>query len=137
MGYHALSEVLGIDEPANIAALIETVRHGLPSEGIAILSNKLGLKSSELSKFLHISHRTTQRYQGKVLDLNASDRLLTLARVFAECIDTFGSEKIAVEWLKRPNKALGNATPLEYLDTNEGADFVKKLLIRIDYGVHS
>ncbi len=137
MSYHALAQVLGIAEPLNVGELISTVRHGLPSEGIDALSAKLGITPRELSKYLHVSHKTLQRHHGKLLDLNISDRLLTIAKVYAECVDVFESEEVSVHWLKTPLAAIGNATPLEYLDTNEGADFVRKLLVRIDYGVFS
>jgi putative toxin-antitoxin system antitoxin component (TIGR02293 family) len=137
MGYHALAEVLGINEPATDVDLVEVVRHGLPSEGIAALSIKLGITHRELSKHLHVSLKTLQRHQGKVLDINVSDRLLTIARVYSECIDVFGTEEVSVQWLKSPIPALGNVRPLDYLDTNAGADMVMTLLRRIDYGVFS
>ena len=137
MGYHALAEVLGINEPATDADLIEVVRHGLPSEGIALLSAKLGISPRELSTHLHVSHKTLQRHKGKVLDINVSDRLLTLACVYAKCVEIFGTDEISARWLKSPVAALGNARPLDYLDTNAGAGMVMSLLGRIEYGVYS
>jgi putative toxin-antitoxin system antitoxin component (TIGR02293 family) len=137
MGYHALAEALGITEPTNEKDLIEVIRHGLPSVGIAALSEKLDITPRELSKYLHVSHKTLQRHEGKVLDINVSDRLITIALVYSECIDVFGTGEISVRWLKSPIPALGNVRPLDYLDTNAGADMVMTLLRRIDYGVFS
>jgi len=137
MGYRALAEVLNIDEPMTSVDLVEVVRNGLPSVGIAALSAKLGITPRELSKHLHLSFKTVQRHQGKLLDINVSDRLLTIALVYGECLDVFGTEEVSVQWLKSPVPALGNSRPLDYLDTNAGADMVMTLLRRIDYGVFS
>jgi hypothetical protein len=43
MSYHAVAEVPGIEEPRSNVELIDIVRHGLPSEGVTVLSNKLGI----------------------------------------------------------------------------------------------
>jgi putative toxin-antitoxin system antitoxin component (TIGR02293 family) len=137
MGYHALADVLGIEEPMTNIELIDVVRHGLPSEGIAALSSKLAISSVELSKHLHVSPKTLQRQKGKILDINISDRLLTIAIVYVKCLDIFGTEENSVAWLKSPIPALGNVKPLAYLDTNAGAEMIMTLLGRIEYGVYS
>jgi putative toxin-antitoxin system antitoxin component (TIGR02293 family) len=137
MSYHAVAGVLGIEEPQSNVELIDIVRHGLPSEGVTSLSRKLGITPGELSRYLHVSLKTLQRYKGKVLDINMSDRLLTVAMVYAKGADVFGSEENSVAWLKSPVSALGNARPLDYLDTNAGADMIMTLLGRIEYGVYS
>lgn len=137
MSYHGVAEVLGIEEPQSNVDLIDIVRHGLPSEGVTALSCKLGITPGELSRFLHVSLKTLQRYKGKVLDINMSDRLLTVALVYSKCVDVFGSEENSVSWLKSPVLALDNARPLDYLDTNAGAEMIMTLLGRIEYGVYS
>lgn len=137
MGYHALANVLGIEEPTTDIDLIDVVRHGLPSEGITALSIKLAISSTELSKHLHVSPKTLQRQKGKILDINISDRLLTIALVYVKCLDIFGTDENSVAWLKSPIPALGNIKPLDYLDTNAGAEMVMSLLGRIEYGVYS
>jgi len=137
MAYRALAAMLAIEEPISDVELIGLVRHGLPSEGVALLADKLDISPGELSKYLHVSNKTLQRYKGKPLDINMSDRLLTLARVYVKCLDIFESEENSVKWLKSPIPALGDARPLDYLDTNAGADMVMSLLGRIEYGVYS
>lgn len=137
MSYHAVAEVLGIAEPQSNVELIDLVRHGLPSEGVTSLSDSLGISPGELSKYLHVSLKTLQRYKGKVLDINMSDRLLTVALVYSKCVEVFGSKENSISWLKSPVYALGNTRPLDYLDTNAGAEMVMNLLGRIEYGVYS
>jgi len=137
MSYHAVAEVLGIKEPQSNVDLVDIVRHGLPSEGVTALSSKLDITPGDLSRYLHVSLKTLQRYKGRILDINMSDRLLTVALVYSKCVDVFGSEENSVTWLKSPISALGNARPLDYLDTNAGAEMIMTLLSRIEYGVYS
>lgn len=137
MNYHMVAEVLEIDEPHSSVDLVDLVRNGLPSKGVTSLSHKLGISPGELSKYLHVSLKTLQRYKDKVLDINMSDRLLTVALVYSKCVDVFGSEKNSVAWLKSPVHALNGARPLDYLDTNAGAKMIMNLLGRIEYGVYS
>ncbi len=48
-----------------------------------------------------------------------------------------GDADAAVSWLKRPNRALEDLAPLELLETETGAVFVKNLIGRLEYGVVS
>jgi putative toxin-antitoxin system antitoxin component (TIGR02293 family) len=45
-----------------------------------------------------------------------------------------GDHEKAIRWLKRPNRALGGALPVEALDTELGARQVENILGRIAYG---
>ena len=42
---------------------------------------------------------------------------------------------MARKWLKEPSWALGDVTPLQYADTELGAQGVEDLLGRIEHGV--
>ncbi len=46
-------------------------------------------------------------------------------------------EEAAREWLKSPLPALAGKTPLEFADTEPGAQEVEDLLGRIEHGVFS
>ena len=46
------------------------------------------------------------------------------ARVIQRAIDSLGDENRAREWLKRPNRALLNESPLDLLGANEGPELV-------------
>lgn len=137
MNYRLAAEILGIDEPQSDMDLIKIVRQGLPSEGITILSDKFGISPGELSKYLHVSHKTLQRYKGKALDVKISERLLSLALVYSKGVEVFGSEENSVSWFQSPVCSLGNARPLDYLDTIVGAEMIITLLGRIEHGVYS
>ncbi len=63
-----------------------------------------------------------------------SDRLYRLARIVALAKYYLGDNQLAMQWLKRPNRALGGKIPLELLDTEPGAKMVENILGRIAYG---
>jgi len=137
MGYAALAEVIGIHEPQDDSELIEISRHGLPGEVAEILADRLGISIGELCGLLHVSPKTITRYRGKVLGPNLSDRILTVAKVYARCKELFNTDENCITWLKSPILALGDARPIDLLDTGTGVNMVMTVLGRIEYGVYS
>jgi putative toxin-antitoxin system antitoxin component (TIGR02293 family) len=55
----------------------------------------------------------------------------------ARAEEVLGSRERAGAWLRGPVRALGEARPLELLDTDLGAQQVEQVLGRIEHGVHS
>jgi len=49
----------------------------------------------------------------------------------------FGSSIKALRWLNKPNRSLSGERPVSRLNTTEGIDQIKNILIRIEYGVYS
>ena len=120
---------------ANVDELRATVKAGLPYASLEALMNKFGLDRREAAEALHLPQRTiARRKKEQRLQADESDRLLRFARVGAQAEDTLGSEEKAVQWLRRPNRALGNQAPLELLDTDIGAKQVEDVLGRIEHG---
>ncbi len=139
MVYQAVSQTLGLDSPtvSNFDLMMLT-REGVPRAAIDALANSLHLSVSELTKYLHVSERTLQRYSpDKNLSTELSDRVLQIAKVYVRSLDVFEEPEITSEWLKQPNVALGNIAPIEYLDTSSGVEIVLDELTRIEYGVFS
>jgi putative toxin-antitoxin system antitoxin component (TIGR02293 family) len=103
------------------------------------LAKRFEIPKVKLAKLIGISARTlAQKEQNRQpLSQTASDRLYRLAQVIALSEEVFESEQTAKDWLKRPNKALAGAIPLELLDTDAGIKQVTNLLNRIEYGVYS
>src|SRR5277367_4061334 len=115
--------------------LIGTVRKGFPAESLDLVALHLKIDRLVLLRVLGISERTAQRKHrhDALLSPSASDRLARIDRIFALAEEVFGSEAKAAEWLKRPNRPLGNETPLELLDTDAGAQQVERELRKIEY----
>lgn len=114
-------------------------RDGLPVETLSQLAEKLAIDRKTLAKVVGISDRTLSRRiaAGAKLTLEEGDRTMRLARVFAQAEDTLGSPEKASRWLQRPNLALGNARPLDLLDTDTGRFEVETILGRIEWGLYS
>ena len=56
---------------------------------------------------------------------------------FSRAIEVLGSLEQARRWFSNPKRALGNKTPMEFCDTELGAEEVTNLLGRIEHGVFS
>ena len=81
-----------------------------------------------------IPQRTRSRRRDGLLKADEADRLLRIARVFAEAIRVFGSEENARFWLKTPAPLFEDSAPLTSLDSNSGAHAETEELVRIDFG---
>jgi putative toxin-antitoxin system antitoxin component (TIGR02293 family) len=46
-----------------------------------------------------------------------------------------GDRTAAQRWLNEPAKALGGSKPIDYLDTEAGAEAVHDLILRLEHGV--
>jgi len=115
--------------------LIGTVRKGFPATSLDSMALRLKIDRVALLGVLGISERTAQRKHrhDELLSPSASDRLARINRIFALALAVLGSEEKAAEWLKRPNRPLGNETPLELLDTDLGAQEVERELRQIEF----
>ena len=119
----------------NVDQLRETVKAGLPYASFEALIGKFGLAREEAAAALHLPQRTiARRKKEQKLQADESDRLLRLARVGAQAAATLGSDEKAVQWLRRPNRALGNRAPLDLIDSDIGTRQVEEVLGRIEHG---
>ena len=67
----------------------------------------------------------------------AEEVTISLMRAHEKATEIFGSEESAVKWLKTPNSALGDITPVQALSSRFGAEEVMDILGRIEFGVYS
>ena len=103
-------------------------------QGKSKMSGKVGKKRTKL----HLPQRTiARRKKEQKLQVDESDRLLRLARISAQATATLGSKEKAAQWLRRPNRALGNQAPVDVIDSDIGTRQVKEVLGRIEHGIVS
>jgi putative toxin-antitoxin system antitoxin component (TIGR02293 family) len=122
----------------SLADLQERIRRGLPYGALEAAMAALELSREQAAELLHVPLRTlSRRKRQHRLEPEESDRLVRLARVAGQAITVLGSGETASRWLRRPNRALGGAVPLELLDTDPGARRVEQELGRIEHGVMS
>lgn len=130
------SLVYGSNSIGNTSQLINYARQGINMQFLNNLTNRLSLNLQEIGEILHVSLRTLQRYApSKVLDSDASAKVLNLAALQSHGIEVFGSEKDFNEWLRSEIPYLGNKTPLSYLDTPFGFTLIDQTLGRIEHGL--
>lgn len=117
------------------AQRIEMIRDGVKVGLLVGAGQYYGLSQARLSKLLGISDATITRKikSGGKLGPMESERLARIALIEAEAEAVFGAPDLARRWMLEPNLALGEA-PLSLLDTDTGADEVRKVLAAIAYG---
>ena len=124
-----------IRSPLDLARAVEG---GLPVETADALVEGGALDGAELYRLVvprrTLSHR---RSRGGRLTPTESDRAARVARAVAFAEETLGSPGKARAWLRRPNRGLGGAKPLDLLTTDQGARTVEAVLDRLAYGVYA
>jgi putative toxin-antitoxin system antitoxin component (TIGR02293 family) len=66
----------------------------------------------------------------------ASNRLYRFAQILEHAINLYnGDEETALIWLKTPNVAFDNSTPLELLSSEVGSDLVDGLITQLELGI--
>jgi len=116
-------------------ALMQLVRRGLPVGAVQALLDSGRLSLAELDRVVLPRKTLAHRRKLGLLTPEQSDRLMRLARLLVAAEETFGSQEKAGIWLRRPTDALDGETPLDLLDTDEGAREVETLLGRIAHGI--
>ena len=118
--------------------LVDRVRQGLPTAIIDRLVASEVLFTAEIDRLILPRRTLADRKEARQpLTAAESDRLARLLRVLLWAEDTFQNPDKAHQWLRRPNRALGDRVPLELLDTDAGAEAVTAVLTRIDSGVYT
>jgi putative toxin-antitoxin system antitoxin component (TIGR02293 family) len=127
--------ILGVVVP-DTDALIEALREGLPVRSFEVLQARLGWSRSALADALAIPERTLmRRYKQGHFSSEESQRLLRLARIVAQGEELFSQSHRLSAWLREPVRGLGNKRPVDYLDTDIGAEEVEDLIMRLLHGI--
>ena len=123
-------------KPQNSAMIISKIKKGLPARSFERLRKNLDVSEKALSKILHIAITTlTRRKNAGRFSFEESERLFRVACLYDKAVEVFEDPQMARKWLKEPSWALGDAIPLQYADTELGAQEVEDLLGRIEHGV--
>ncbi|MGH7736530.1 MAG: type II RES/Xre toxin-antitoxin system antitoxin [Candidatus Tyrphobacter sp.] len=119
----------------NLSDLAAAVEEGLPSDAMRALVKSGASTATEISESARIPERTLMRLQKRDrLPTDESDKIYRLAYIVAAATKTFDDKRKAHRWLRRPNRALGNRTPLALIRTEPGLCQVERELGRIEYG---
>lgn len=124
--------------PKNEDFVNRALRAGLPVSSLKRVCAHLEMSETDLLALLRLPVPAYHRRKAKrqKLDPLTSDRLYRVAKIHALAATVFDSDSTAADWLKRPNRALGDV-PLSLLDTGAGTEMVERVLMRIEHGVYS
>ncbi len=117
--------------------LIDTLRDGVSVAVFDTLASEIGASKTLLGRVIGLPSSTlVRRRQSKRLSPEESDRLYRVASAYQRTLQLFeGDRQAAQRWLNDPAKALGGISPLEYLDTEAGAEAIHDLILRLEHGV--
>jgi len=116
--------------------VISQIKQGLPVASFDVLREEFGVAIPHLAKTLNINPRTlTRRRQSGRFNIDESERVYRLGRLFQIALNLFNEEAAARQWFAVPKETFGGETPLNYADTEPGAQEVEKQLRRIAHGV--
>ncbi|MBK8101339.1 MAG: DUF2384 domain-containing protein [Planctomycetes bacterium] len=133
---HWYAALIGLPATHHLA-LVEKLRAGLPFKHLQKFAASIDLPWALVCPLVGLSTRTLERRRrtGR-LSTAESDRLLATTRVVALALRLFGEQRDrARSWLLAPQRALGDATPLELAATDFGAREVEALIGRLEHGV--
>jgi putative toxin-antitoxin system antitoxin component (TIGR02293 family) len=118
------------------AEKIAAIRTGVRARVVDDMVQYLDVPKTVVFNVLHTPESTAHRLirDNRPLDSAASERVVRVADVIRLAEETFGARDAARKWLKSPNLALNNVTPLSMLDTEPGASEVRRILSSISYG---
>jgi putative toxin-antitoxin system antitoxin component (TIGR02293 family) len=134
-GFAMYGQTIGVHSK-DLGDLIFQLKEGFPVAALSRLSKQLGVPESRLADTISIAQRTlTRRKKEGRFKTDESERVLRIARLFERAIEVLGSAQAARQWFQTPVKGLNNKTPLEFADTEPGAQEVEAMLDRIEDGV--
>ena len=123
-------------QPQNSAKLIAKIKKGLPVKAFYRLCNNLEIPEKALAKTLNIAISTlARRKKTGRMTFGESERIYRIAKIYDRAVEVFGDEEMGRRWLKEPAWALGDLPPLEFSETELGAQEADDLLGRIEHGV--
>lgn len=123
--------------PSRGGSLTRAVHEGFPVAVLERLADELDAPKKVVLLAVGIAPATLKRRrEAGHLSQAESDRVYRLTSILQQAIALFeGDAAMARAWLEQPAKALGGHTPLEYLDTEAGANEVEDLIGRLEHGV--
>jgi len=116
--------------------VLPQIRVGLPAAMFEQVASSIGLSTTALAEKLGIARRTLTRKRGSGAPLSkeTSEKILRVARIRNLAAELFKTDASVAQWIAKPDAALGNAAPIDLLDTEVGAREVEDLLRALAHG---
>jgi putative toxin-antitoxin system antitoxin component (TIGR02293 family) len=111
----------------------KTILGGVSAELVKFAVDHDVLALDEVHRFIPKSTFARKVRDKSTLSVEEGDRIARLARLKSYAGDIFENPEDAQTWLNENNPTLGD-TPIDLMQTDEGARRVETVLRRIDYG---
>lgn len=116
---------------------IDLSRQGIMAEQLRFFQKYANISNKELATILPISERQLARYApDHNLRKDISSHIILLIQLFKNGEDVLGYNNF-IEWIRVPNYALNDRSPLHYMDTAIGINLISDIIGRIQHGVYS
>ncbi len=127
---------------------IKIARRGVAPEMFVWTGTEMGVTKEKLFTLLHVPRATVNRRikRNEALPTEYSERIIGLQKLIgqvevmiAESGDSngFNAAHWVADWLERPQPALNNAKPAEFMDTIEGQELVSSLIAKMQSGAYA
>ncbi|HVG16703.1 MAG TPA: antitoxin Xre/MbcA/ParS toxin-binding domain-containing protein [Chitinophagaceae bacterium] len=117
---------------------MELIEDGISKKALESFKEKAGLDYDQLAEFLNVARATLINKKGEdKFNRDVSDKIVSLVDIYSYGYEVFEDREKFNQWIFRPNKALGNQAPFNFLHNTFGRQEIKNLIGRIDYGVYS
>jgi putative toxin-antitoxin system antitoxin component (TIGR02293 family) len=127
-----------IDSPHQVHEILE---NGLPASArISLVENLHTIDRETVLNVLEVSPRTYARSRKRAtapLSATESSNVWRLADLITQAKRVFGNQEAAERWFLDPALALDNRRPIDLAKTAPGAQLVKEVLTRLEYGVYT
>ncbi|WP_295751388.1 antitoxin Xre/MbcA/ParS toxin-binding domain-containing protein [Undibacterium sp.] len=115
---------------------VQLIREGFPAKILKSVSGFFGETEARILSIVRVPATTASRLEKAAakIDSAATERVYRMGAVTRMAIEIFEDKEHAIAWMRQPNLALGNAMPLELMDTEPGAVSVRQILNAIATG---
>jgi putative toxin-antitoxin system antitoxin component (TIGR02293 family) len=116
------------------------VVRGIPYASLFHLLGATRLSERDVATVLGMSERTLRRNREtpeKPMPADVGSKTWLFAETLAQASEVLGGQEQAERWLVKPTMGLDGQRPIDMLTTLQGAELVRELLTRLEYGVYS
>lgn len=135
--YRRAGRLLGLSMPIHSEVdLVNRLEKGLSVSVVQALRARVGLTDEEVYQLI-APRRTLNRRdaEGQPLSNEEADRAVRVARTAARAQKIFGGKpEYVLEWLRTPQRTLGERSPFQVLTSEAGARAVEEILLGIEHG---
>lgn len=130
-----VAQLLGLPD-CQLSQAIHRIKNGFSLRLTRTLLARLDLDEKALMQICEVSLTNVRRRKHRRLTWLESDRLYRLIKLYAMTVELFeGNHVAAITWLKTPNPALWDTSPLQCAMTLPGYEEVEQLIGRLDHGI--